>query len=310
MKTAAIVTAHNVERWVGTAMRSVAQQTQPADEIIVVENGSTDDSLSAIETTSRSLQLEDRITIITDKALGPSGARNRGAEAAIGKGADLLAFLDGDDWWRPRHLGCLSALLSSHPDAAGAFGWLLVRSPHGKLTSMRVHRKRRFTYDDLCLHKSPMTTASALVIRSTDFETIQGFDPAIPVGEDWELMLRLTSHGQVISCDHRFLINYRRRPGSASSDTRNAFIGQLTIEKHHPNARLAKHWWWLLNQARESGDPRLFEEVKAAQPERRVGDYFSHQFLRYLAGLGTGERTPHLKQDESKDKRTKKPGSE
>ena len=310
MKIAAIVAAHNVGPWVATAIESIARQTRPATEIVVVENGSTDDTLSVIEQTRRELELENRLTLITDKALGPGGARNRGAEAAVDKGADLLAFLDGDDWWQPGHLDSIAEMVAKRPQAAAGFGWVLFRSPTGKLVGLRARRKRTFDYRDLCFQSSPMITASALVVRSSDFVRIQGFDSSIPVGEDWEMLLRLTSNGRLLICNRRFLVNYRRRPGSAISNPRDTLTGLLAIEKRHPSARRAKHWWWLLVRALESGESPLLGEVMAARPEAQLRDFFSHHFLRYLARRGARTEAPQPPSTVSNNHSTKEPGSE
>ncbi len=310
MKIAAIVAAHDVGPWVGTAIASIARQTRAATEIVVVENGSTDDTLAVIEQSCRDLELENRLTLITDKALGPGGARNRGAKAAVDRGADLLAFLDGDDWWQPGHLESIAEDLSKHPQAAAAFGWVLFRSPEGKLVGLRARRKRTFDYRDLCSQSSPMITASALVVRSTDFVRIQGFDSSIPVGEDWEMLLRLTSTGRLLTCKRRFLVNYRRRPGSAISNPGDTLTGLLAIEKRHPNARRTKHWWWLLVRALESGNSVLLEEVMAARPEPLLRDFFSHHFLRYLARRGVRTKAPQPPSTLLKDDSTKEPGPE
>jgi glycosyltransferase involved in cell wall biosynthesis len=310
MRIAAIVAAHNVGPWVATAIASIARQTRPADEIVVVENGSTDDTLSVIEETCHNLELDSRLTLITDKALGPGGARNRGAVAAVDKGADLLAFLDGDDWWQPGYLESISELLGSRPRGAAGFGWVLFRSPEGKLVGLRARRKRTYSYRDLCLQSSPMITASALVVRSTDFLRIQGFDPSIPVGEDWEMLLRLTAEGRLLIGKPRFLVNYRRRPGSAISNPRDTLTGLLAIEKRHPHARLARHWWWLLVRALESGDSPLLDEVMAARPEPLLRDFFSHHYLRYLARRGAWTSAPQPAPTISEDDSTKEPGPE
>jgi glycosyltransferase involved in cell wall biosynthesis len=292
------------------AIASIARQTRPASEIIVVENGSKDDTLAVVERSCHDFQLDSRLTLISDKALGPGGARNRGAEIALDKGAELLAFLDGDDWWQPRHLELLSETMSARPEAAAGFGWLLVRTTEGRLASVRARRRLRFTYRDLCHHKSPMITASALVVRSTDFERAQGFDPSIAVGEDWEMLLRMTADDRILLCRPRFLINYRRRHGSAVDNPENVYRGLLAIEKKHPGTRLAKHWWWLLVKAMESGDRDLLAEVEAGRPEPLPRDFFSRHFLRYLARRGHRTEASEPPSDLSKDPSTKEPGPE
>jgi len=102
-----IVPLYNKRRAIGRAVRSVLSQSFADFELIVVDDGSTDDSLSVV------WAIEDpRLTVVEQVNQGPGAARNRGAALARG---ELLAFLDGDDEWRADFLAAAKAALDSCP---------------------------------------------------------------------------------------------------------------------------------------------------------------------------------------------------
>jgi glycosyltransferase involved in cell wall biosynthesis len=91
----AIVPTHNHGRFLGEAVRSALAQTRPPLEVIVVDDGSTDDTGEAVAA------LAGLIRYVRQENRGVSSARNRGAGLALGT---LLAFLDADDLWMPEKL--------------------------------------------------------------------------------------------------------------------------------------------------------------------------------------------------------------
>ena len=86
-----IIPNYNYARYLSVAISSVLSQTYPNIEIIVVNNGSTDNSIQVLR------QFGSQIILLDQQNLGQSGARNSGLRAAQG---DLIAFLDADDFWR------------------------------------------------------------------------------------------------------------------------------------------------------------------------------------------------------------------
>ncbi len=103
MDVSVIIPAYNASKLIGQAIRSVAEQTVPVSQIIVIDDGSTDN------TADIAANAAPNVTLIKQKKQGPSAARNRGLEIAQG---ELIAFLDSDDVWMPnkieRQLSCLS----------------------------------------------------------------------------------------------------------------------------------------------------------------------------------------------------------
>lgn len=282
MKIGVVVIARDVEPWIGRALRSVGDQTRPADRIVVVENGSTDGTRDAIQATLRSIGRSLPVTSLSEPPLGANGARNLGTERALRRDLDALAFLDGDDWWEPRFLELVSRALSASARRAAAFGWVTVRSEDGSRLGARMRPRRDYDYDTLCRIRSPMVTMSALMIRSRDLIRAGGLMPDLPSAQDWEVCLRLTRSGKSLGCARRRLVNYRKRRGQVTRNAAAMLLGQLEVERRHPATRRGKHWWWLLNLALRSEDARLVARVRAGFPALRPVDLLSPQFVKHL----------------------------
>jgi glycosyltransferase involved in cell wall biosynthesis len=95
MRISVIMPCHNAGRWIGEALQSTSIQTRPPDEVIVIDDASTDDSVEQIKNSGVAVQL------LRTNCRNAAAARNLGIEAATG---DWLAFLDADDVWYPQHL--------------------------------------------------------------------------------------------------------------------------------------------------------------------------------------------------------------
>src|SRR5260370_15400250 len=109
MRISVITTCHNAGPWITTALQSSARQTYPAHEIIVVNDGSTDNSLAQIE------QSGVPVKLLQANVHNAAIARNVGIEVAEG---EWIAFLDADDIWYPNHLARAVELLSKTNDVA------------------------------------------------------------------------------------------------------------------------------------------------------------------------------------------------
>lgn len=102
-----MIPAYNAARYLERALRSVFEQSLPPDEIIVVDDGSTDGTPELLA------RFADRLRVLRQANAGPAAARNRGIEAAKG---ELICFQDADDEWLPEKLAKQVALLEARPE--------------------------------------------------------------------------------------------------------------------------------------------------------------------------------------------------
>jgi glycosyltransferase involved in cell wall biosynthesis len=185
-----VIPARNRANVIGRAVASVAAQTHPAGEIIVVDDASTDDTGAVVNALAAH---DPRIRLVPlAQRHGAPGARNKGAAAASGA---LLAFLDSDDLWRPGKLAAQVALLDAEPGAPAAFTGIsyryLDRPPFDAVPPGRVELADLFGVNVL-------GTCSSALVRRDAFHAIGGFAPDLPSCQDWDLWLRLADHGPLL----------------------------------------------------------------------------------------------------------------
>lgn len=187
MRFSVVIPLFNKASYVVKAIESVLAQTYQDFELVVVDDGSEDNSLSyarsALEKCNNPFQL-----IIQNNA-GVSTARNNGVAACHG---DYLCFLDADDWWAPTFLERMDDLISMFPDA-GIYGTNYYYVKNGR---KRVCITSASTgYINYCQVYSqemsmPLTSIS-VAIRSLVFNEFNGFKPNLKLGEDFDLWIRI-----------------------------------------------------------------------------------------------------------------------
>ena len=112
MKTSVLIPAYNCERTIRATLDSVLGQTVAPGEVIVLDDGSTDETFSVVESYKPS------VSVLRQPNRGVASARNLLCERASG---DLVAFIDSDDIWHPKYLEVQCRLFADHPDAVGFF---------------------------------------------------------------------------------------------------------------------------------------------------------------------------------------------
>lgn len=186
MTSAVVIPTKNRARLLGRAVESALRQTLPVEEVIVVDDGSTDETPELLGVLARA---DSRVrTIRLDQSIGAAAARNRGVAATK---ADWICFLDSDDFWEPeKHRAQADAMTATDRGAAS-------------FTGLRYASEER-SFDVL-----PPSTVSALELRSGNvvgstssamvrreaFEAVGGFDPGLPSCQDWDLWMKLRQWG-------------------------------------------------------------------------------------------------------------------
>ena len=229
-RVSVVIPAHNAEHHLAESLRSIAEQTWRNWEVVVVNDGSTDDT----ETVARDFAKThpDRIRIISTENQGASKARNKGASLAQG---EFVAFLDSDDIWLPMKLQIQVGILRAHPDVLGvtsAFARFIDNDPTTYNVGVFTWSRKSIDNWILQIDQAP-ALCSTLLIRRSALEAIGGFDPELGShAEDLDLACRLRDLGQVLACDE-LLVGIRAWPGQGHSQTALMNESLLKVIRRH-----------------------------------------------------------------------------
>jgi glycosyltransferase involved in cell wall biosynthesis len=229
MPLVSVVTpAYNAARYLPETVGSVLAQTVADLELLLVDDGSTDDTL----TVARRLAAHDRRVHVMAKANGgPAAARNTALRAARG---EFIALLDSDDVFRPQYLEKQIAVLTANPDASIVTGNAINRGGgthfDGKHYWPRTTGLQRLTALDVISEGNALCIFS--VFRRRVYDTVGGFNPGFTGNEDYEFWLRAALAGFGIIRNHEPLAVYRRQSGSLSSDEPRMIRGVLNVLRH------------------------------------------------------------------------------
>jgi len=183
-----IIPTYNRSELLKRALESVYRQTVSDYEIIVIDDGSTDDTAEMIQT------IFPKVQYIQQENGGVSSARNKGLACAKGQ---WLAFLDSDDEWLPHKLEKQLNLLKNHPDGKVCHTeeiWIR----HGvRVNQMKKHKKTGGWIFPQCLPLCAISPSSVIIHQSV-FEDIGNFDTQLPACEDYDLWLRMTAKYSVL----------------------------------------------------------------------------------------------------------------
>lgn len=195
-----IIPTYNRSDAVSRALSSVASQSYPPDEILVVDDGSSDKTPELIP------ELFPEAIYLRQENRGVSAARNRGIREARG---DYLAFLDSDDEWLPRKLERQIEALETNRDGKHLFchtNEIWIR--HGRrVNPMKKHQKYGGRIFEKCLPLCIISASSAVLHRSL-FERVGLFDESLPVCEDYDLWLRICALYPVLYLDEALIVKY------------------------------------------------------------------------------------------------------
>jgi glycosyltransferase involved in cell wall biosynthesis len=276
-----VIAVYNGAELITETLQTILGQTRPPLEVIVVNDGSTDDTASVVE------QFGDSVTLITTKNQGVCAARNEGAARAVG---NWIAICDHDDLWLPKKLEKQINLANEAPDIN------CVLTDYADLTDGELATRSHFSYApkdfwDPEYHKSgfvvrkPITgklttfqpgISSTPLVRRSFFQSVGGFDVAATKwAEDTCFHFRCLSvvpFGVV----PEVLMHYRRHPNSWSADSakqlRNGVLVWEHILAHYPQAQPFR--------------PDLMKGLKAMRREvTEVTRYQRRQKLKRLLGF-------------------------
>ena len=225
-----IIPAYNAEQTIIKTIESIQRQTFTDYEIIVIDDGSTDQTKDVVS------RIEDRrLKISAYQNAGAATARNRGIAQATGK---YLAFIDADDLWTPDKLELQLEALQKNPTAGVAYSWT---------TSVFLYKQKEVwhpcnpvlfegnVYPKMLLGNF-LASGSNPLIRQEAILSVGGFDSDLLHCEDWDFYLRLAAKWEFVLVPKSQII-YRLSLTSKSLKTRSIEKSLLYIvDKTYKNA--------------------------------------------------------------------------
>lgn len=201
-----VVPTFNRSQMLSRALESIETQTYPFVEIIVVDDGSTDDTAELVE------RRFPMVNYLRQDHRGVSAARNNGILAASG---DWIALLDSDDEWAQDKLDRQVAALRERPEYKVCHtDELWVRNGR-RVNPMLKHAKTGGTIYDRCLPLCAISPSSALIHR-TVFDDVGLFDEYMPVCEDYDMWLRVCCRYPVLYVEEPLVVKFGGHPDQLS----------------------------------------------------------------------------------------------
>jgi glycosyltransferase involved in cell wall biosynthesis len=204
-----IIPTYNRASWLLEAVESVFEQTVRDFELIIIDDGSTDDTAESLKKSARPFMYRFQ------ENQGVSHARNQGLLSARGK---WIAFLDSDDLWLPKKLESQLRFLSENPEACICQTEEIWIRNGRRVNPGKKHQK--FSGDvfvpslKLCL-----VSPSAVMIRNDLFEQVGLFDETLPACEDYDLWLRIAARFPIFLLDQPLVIKRGGHPDQLSRTT-------------------------------------------------------------------------------------------
>ena len=241
-----VVPAHNAQRYLAQTLESVCAQTFTAWELILVDDGSSDDTMVIVQ---QFAIRDERIVWRQQPHAGAAAARNTGLHAAS-QGAWAIMFLDADDLLEPDALATLSAALKAQPLAVGAHGQVRFIDSHGRPIRTGEAEawasERRALIDGeivdwpaflpttlaVLVLLNRIRTPGSVLLRRDVVTSIGGFDPDVQaaIAEDYLLWLRMACRGDFIFVD-RLVLSYRLHEQNASRNLRKTDVARWYVHR-------------------------------------------------------------------------------
>ena len=221
-----VIPVYNVAAYVSNAIDSALAQDYPMIEVVVVDDGSTDDVGTVLA------RYGDRIVVETQENRGIGAARNRGVARSTGS---IVALLDGDDVWSPKRARCCVDALRAMPELGFVTTDAFLMDESGVRTGETYLDRVPFPSSDFAAHivRENFLFVGVFMWKH-DLEAVGGFEERPPIGtDDYDLWMRFIRRGYRPALVAEPLAGYRLRPTSLTSlgvvDAKHT-----TLERHLP----------------------------------------------------------------------------
>ncbi len=273
-----VIPTYNRRGMLERALNSVWLQTFTDYEVVIVDDGSTDETAAYLAT------LGTRIKTIRQQNRGPAAARNAGARIARGT---YLAFLDSDDELLPSALACYERAIAANGSPSFLSGSLADfrngdERPSDEGASFAF---RRFENYFSAAEEGIYVGASHLAVRREALMAAGGFDETLLVGEDHDLALRLGAAPGFVTITSPPSVARRQHAGSISRDGKSTYYGLATIVQRARNGRYGER-----RDFRRSARAIVSAHARSSTVGLARGRHTKYASLLYLRALGLNIR--------------------
>ena len=287
MSISVVIPAYNSSRYIAGTLESVLQQTLPADEVLVVDDGSTDETASIAE------QFGPPVRVIRRPNSRVAATRNAGIQEAV---SEWIGFIDADDLWDSSKLECQMEELARHPGADVCYTGrrLLIQNREttqfGEVVKVPPANQIRES-----LFRQTSFLPSSVLIRKSALMAVGGFDTRCAYVEDWDLWLRLLHWGaKFVDCQEP-LVHYRIHLDSMTSNSISTLEGAEDVYRRLVLPHLSGVGGWLAHNKfksiheahaartlQEKGDPRALSMLARSLLHGPIGDTYRYKALARL----------------------------
>ena len=247
-KVSVIIPTYNREKYIADCIQSVIEQTFSDWELIIVNDGSTDNTEKVI------FQYSEKIKYIYQNNAGVQTARNKGFSVSTG---EYILFLDSDDILLPHNLEYLVKILDNDKNIDVSYGWYFWMDENKEPVVNPYSRIRHESYPPECsfwpdsylppdgstlegkifpeiLCEESILIGSTLIRRKC-LENVGGFNPQINYMEHWELFTRIAEAGYVFSCARRPVLVIRLHSSNRAKDLEGMLHSYISVLEKHKN---------------------------------------------------------------------------
>ena len=222
-----VIPAFMAGRFIGRALEGVRAQTHAEWEVIVMEDGTHDETETVVrqfaEGVAQSVRYENN-----GSNLGVSATRNRAMILAKG---GVIAFLDADDWWTPDHLTRGLEALDQGADLCFSGFRLYDEATHKELETVALNPARLVQPLTSLFESNFIQTSSLVMVRREAAERAGGFDTSLKVGEDCDYWMRILAPGSKLAYTGQQTCFYVKHGASAMAKT--LMVAEHSVKFYH-----------------------------------------------------------------------------
>jgi glycosyltransferase involved in cell wall biosynthesis len=264
-----VIPCYNQGRYLHQAIESARRQSYPNVEVLVVDDGSTDDTVAVAA-------VHPAVIYRRQENAGTAVARNHGLRDSRG---EYVVFLDADDRLLPDAVARGVDYLAAHPDAAFVTGHVRLIDEAGTPGVLPVQDHEPAGYAAL-LRWNYIWTPGVVTYRRSALEAAGGFDPSAGGSADVELNLRLARR-LPIGCHHRVILEYRQHGANMTRDAAHMLRSAVSVrrrERRHASGAAVRDAW-------RAGLREVHATYGAALIDRIKGDLIAGRRGRAFRGL-------------------------